>query len=237
MADVIKPSRAADSPGLRKQTGALKSGADPLEEIISFENDGGGFDYEIDGDELLASLAGGFDIPNYQRPDQKPEGPSEEEHRLQQRIDELEAQNKHLQHRVERLQAEFERARARFDRDQEQIRQNLQSDLMLQVLPLMDNFERAIGHATSEEVNEDFITGVILLYKQLSDLLEQNRVIPINATGETFDPQLHEAVLTEPHPNYESNTVIAEFEKGYTIGTRLLRPARVKVAVKSKAEG
>jgi molecular chaperone GrpE len=132
------------------------------------------------------------------------------------------------------LQSEYEKMRHRYERERESIRQTMQGELMQQILPLMDNFERAMLHATAGEVSENFVTGIVLLYKQLSDLLEQNQVIPIMATGENFNPEFHEAVVIEPASDCEANTVIAELEKGYTIGTRLLRPARVKVAVRPK---
>jgi molecular chaperone GrpE len=83
-------------------------------------------------------------------------------------------------------------------------------------------------------VGDELITGIVLIYKQLTELLERHDVLPIEAQGAIFDPNLHEAVIIEPRPGYEANTVVAEIEKGYTIGTRLLRPARVKVAIRNQ---
>jgi len=71
---------------------------------------------------------------------------------------------------------------------------------------------------------------VELIYKQFQDLLKRLGVEPIDAVGKTFDPHLHEAVMMEPSDEHEVNTVITEFQKGYTIGDQLLRPAQVKVA-------
>jgi len=122
--------------------------------------------------------------------------------------------------------------RRRYEREQEVARQNIQGELLKEFLPLLDNFERGLGHTMTEPVGEELITGMILIYKQFCDLLERCGVAPIEATGEIFNPNLHEAVIIEPRPGYEAHTVIAELEKGYTIGNRLLRPARVKVATR-----
>lgn len=201
-----------------------------------------GFDseYEIDGDALLAgsdSLTDFSESYGFDDTDRLVTGEQADEEvlrPLRERIQGLEEENKMLQKAVERLQSEYEKMRRRYEREREGVRQTIQGELMHEVLPLMDNFERAMAHATAGDISEDFVTGIVLLYKQLSDLLEQNQVIPIMATGESFNPEFHEAVVIEPASDYEANTVIAEFEKGYTIGTRLLRPARVKVAVRPK---
>ena len=198
-------------------------------------------EYEIDADALLAGSDSLYDFGEtcaVEAAETKDglgadeQGDGEARRPLPERSQELEEENKLLHKAVERLQSEYEKMRHRYERERDSIRQTMLGELMQQVLPLMDNFERAMLHATAGELSEDFITGVILLYKQLSDLLEQNQVIPIMAAGERFNPEFHEAVVIEPTSDCEANIVIAEFEKGYTIGTRLLRPARVKVAVR-----
>jgi len=188
------------------------------------------FDYEIDGDALLTTE------PEPGPPPGLAEG-AEQGSRLEalsQRLDRLEQENAQLRGRLTQWQADFENARRRAEREQEEMRWYLRGELMAQLLPLVDNFDRALAHGMAEAVNEDFVTGIVLIYKQLCDLLERYGVLPIIAVGEIFDPNLHEAVVIEPRPGYEANTVIAEFEKGYTIGARLLRPARVKVAIRNQ---
>lgn len=196
------------------------------------------YEYEIDADALLADLASLKNAADYESapPQRAASAPADDVRSQERRMKQLEEENRRLRLKLERQQQEFENMRLRHKRLHETDRQQMQSELMRQVLPLMDNFERAMEHATAGEVNEDFVTGVVLLYKQLSDLLEQNQVIPIMATGQVFNPEFHEAVLVEPTSGYKANTVIAEFEKGYTIETRLLRPARVKVAGHPKNE-
>lgn len=195
-------------------------------------------EWEIDGDALLDDL--GFAaqtsaslVSGNQEQDKAESAEILAGMRL--KVKELETQNAELRLSLGRLREEFENMRQRHSRLLDLDRELMQSDLMKQILPLMDNFDRAMEHATSGEVSEDFITGVVLLYKQLSDLLEQNRVVPIIAAGQFFNPELHEAVVAETSLDYEANMVIAEVEKGYTLGDRLLRPARVKVAVRPRA--
>ncbi len=190
------------------------------------------YEYEIDADALLADLAS-LQHPADRENDrlmQEAASTRSELAALRDKVSELENEIKRQQLKIRRQQVEFENARHRHQHRQELVRQQMQGALMRQVLPLMDNFERALAHATAGEIKEDFVTGVVLLYKQLADLLEENKVTPMMTVGQTFDPEFHDAVMVEASAHYEANTVIAEFEKGYTIDRRLLRPARVKVA-------
>jgi molecular chaperone GrpE len=228
-----KSKHPADSAESRKGVGT-PGGVLAPGETSDEQSELGGCDYEyvIDADALLADLGFLEDTGENEEISSLTSASAEQASAWAQRFRQMEKENKRLRLMLERQQQEFENIRLRYERLQETDHQNLRAELMRQVLPLMDNFERAMEHATAGEVNEDFVTGVVLLYKQLSDLLEQNNVIPIMATGELFNPEFHEAVVIEPNSEYEKHTVIAEFEKGYTIGTRLLRPARVKVAIR-----
>ncbi len=192
------------------------------------ESEPSGFDYEIDGDAILAGQSVSAPLANLS---EKVEAASGEE-ATGERLRELEAETVALHNQLNRLQADYDSLRRRSERQQAELRQQVCGELMAQLLPLIDNFERALGYAMSGPVGEDFISGVVLIYKQLIELLERHEVVPISAVGEIFDPEKHEAVAIEPRPGYEANTVVAEIEKGYTIGTRLLRPARVKVAIR-----
>ncbi len=190
------------------------------------------FDYEIDGDAILADQS--VSVPQVNLPERIEATPDEEATRA--RLRELEAEMVALHSQLNRLQADYESLRRRSERQQSELRQQVCREIMTQLLPLIDNFERALGYAMSGPVGEDFISGVVLIYKQLMDLLERHEVVPISAVGKIFDPEVHEAVAIEPRPGYEANTVVAEIEKGYTIGKRLLRPARVKVAIRPEAQ-
>ncbi len=103
--------------------------------------------------------------------------------------------------------------------------------MLLQFLPVVDNFERALSSLeTSEGDAEALRHGVELIHKQFKDALTKFGLEPVEAIGQTFDPHVHEAVTIEATDKHKENTVIEEFQRGYKIGDRLLRPAKVKVA-------
>lgn len=183
------------------------------------------FEYEIESEPPLAA-------PPALAATAEPSESGKDSDAMSKRLEALRAENERLRRRLVQWQAEFDNVRRRYEREQEMARHNIQGELLKEFLPLLDNFERGLGHTMTEPVGEEFITGMILIYKQFCALLERCGVAPIEALGEIFNPNLHEAVIIEPRPGYEAHTVIAELEKGYTIGNRLLRPARVKVATR-----
>ena len=129
-----------------------------------------------------------------------------------------------------RTLAEFNNFRRRTREEMDQARKFAIEDLVIRILPILDNFERAI--ATAEELcdYEALHGGVILILRQFRDILEKEGVKPIEAEGLEFDPNLHEAVMREDTDAYPDNTVIEEFQKGYTLGDKVVRPSMVKVA-------
>lgn len=183
------------------------------------------FEYEIDRESLLAAQPASASTA-------EPFESGTDAAAMSQRVEALRAENERLRRRLVQWQAEFDNVRRRYEREQEIAQQNIQGELLREFLPLLDNFERGLGHTMTEPAGEEFITGMVLIYKQFGALLERCGVAPIEALGEIFNPNLHEAVVIEPRPGYEAHTIIAELEKGYTIGNRLLRPARVKVATR-----
>lgn len=108
----------------------------------------------------------------------------------------------------------------RFDREKERILQDM--------LPLADNLERALAHASEHEVELE--RGVNLTLKAFTETLAKHGVAPMEVKGRQFDPTLHEAIGTVPHPTFHPGTVVDVVETGYSIEGRLLRPARVLVA-------
>jgi molecular chaperone GrpE len=105
-------------------------------------------------------------------------------------------------------------------------------ELILKLLPIIDNFERAIQAAGENRNFDGLVDGVSLTLRQLRDLLEKEGVQPIEAVGQEFDPNLHEAVMRIETEDLPDNTVVEEFQKGYTQGSRVIRPAQVKVATR-----
>jgi molecular chaperone GrpE len=112
------------------------------------------------------------------------------------------------------------------------------ADVASKLLGVLDNLKRALEAEASVEANESdefrhFLSGVDLIYKQLSGVLESLGVKQIVAVGETFDPHIHEAVVTEDTEDFEPDTIIQEIRAGYKLGDKLIRPALVKVSKRS----
>jgi len=110
--------------------------------------------------------------------------------------------------------------------------QSATQDLIMRLLPVIDNFERAIQAAQENRNFDGLADGVILTLKQLHGLLEKEGVQPIAAVGQEFDPMYHEAVMRVETEEIPENTVVEELEKGYLQGSRVIRPSRVKVATR-----
>lgn len=150
---------------------------------------------------------------------------------LQAQIEALTAEKASLYDKLLRRQAEFENYRKRVERERGVLYQHGRDDVLLQFLPVVDNFERALSSLeTSEGDAEALRHGVELIHKQFKDALAKLGLEAVEAVGQTFDPHVHEAVTTEATDKHKENTVIQEFQRGYRIGDRLLRPAKVKVA-------
>lgn len=131
--------------------------------------------------------------------------------------------------RLLRKTAEFENYRRRVDKERREMAQFAASDLLEALLPIVDDFERALRADASGDP-EAYRRGVELIYKQLQDLLSRRGVTPIEAVGQDFDPRFHQAITHEQSPGRREGEVFEEVRRGYRHGDRLLRPAMVKVA-------
>ena len=130
--------------------------------------------------------------------------------------------------RYMRTLADFENYRKRSDREKQDFFKYALAGTFKEIIPVLDNFDRALDHA---EEGDDFHKGVLLIYKQLFDILKKAGLRPIEDKGVKFDPNLHEAVMREEDPSVPNQTVVMILQKGYFLHDRLLRPALVKVAV------
>lgn len=140
----------------------------------------------------------------------------------------LAAENRQLKDRVLRTLADFENFRKRSDREKADFFKYSLANVMKDILPVLDNFDRALDHA---EEGDEFHKGVALIYKQLYDMLLKHGLTPIDEAGVAFDPNIHEAVVREESDSVPSHTVVSILQRGYFLYDRLLRPALVKVAV------
>lgn len=129
-----------------------------------------------------------------------------------------------------RLAAEFENYKRRAQRDQSETAKFANEKLLKDLLPTIDNLERAIKCGREQSTGEGLIEGVELTYKQFLDTLTKLGVSQITSIGEPFDPSKHQAVAQVPSNTIAPNMVLEEFQKGYFLHDRILRPAMVSVA-------
>jgi molecular chaperone GrpE len=142
-------------------------------------------------------------------------------------VEKLRVERDALLDRLARLQAEFDNARKRAVKEQQDFREFAAADVIKNFLPTLDSFERALkANADASE----FRSGVELIYRQFQDALQKIGVQPILATGQVFDPRLHEAVEMVDTVDVPDQQVVDEFQRGYKYKDRLLRPAMVRVA-------
>ncbi|MBS4536875.1 nucleotide exchange factor GrpE [Clostridium sp. D2Q-11] len=135
-----------------------------------------------------------------------------------------------LNERYLRLQADFSNYKKRVEKEKESIYNFANEKLVTELLDVMDNFERAFASADEGVENDSFYQGVVMVYKQLLNILEKNGLEEIEAIKEKFDPNLHHAVMQEENDEYEENTVIDVFQKGYKLKNKVIRPSMVKVS-------
>jgi molecular chaperone GrpE len=126
-----------------------------------------------------------------------------------------------------RVLADFDNYRRRVERDRAKAAQAGKKDLLLSLLAVIDNFERAFEHL--DEAPESISTGLRVIHKQMLGLLESEGITPFESKGERFDPTRHEAIGTVEDENLEPGTVFDELQRGYLWGKELFRPARVRV--------
>jgi molecular chaperone GrpE len=145
-------------------------------------------------------------------------------------VEEIQRQRDEYYDLLLRKTAEFENYRKRIDRDRQTASEAAAADLLRDLLPLVDDLERALKADPGTEGAEAYRRGVELIHKQLMDLLGRRGVRPIEAVGADFDPYYHQAVAHEAVEGRREGEVIEEFRRGYMLGDRLLRPSMVKVA-------
>lgn len=143
--------------------------------------------------------------------------------------DRLATENADLHDRLLRLRAEFDNARRRFEQQRSDYIQFAGMELVRDLLPVLDDFERALKVETADA---NYAKGVGLIHQRLNEILKKMGVEPMETEGRRFDPNLHQAVERVPTQTAEDQTIVGEFQKGYLLKGKLLRPAMVRVAVK-----
>ncbi|WP_100010595.1 nucleotide exchange factor GrpE [Lentibacillus sediminis] len=151
-----------------------------------------------------------------------------EEDPLNEEIARLAQEKSELEQRVLRVQAEFENFKKRTRKDKEAASKYKSQDLVNELLPAMDNLDRALKMETTE-ANSGLVEGIRMVQNQLQDALKSQGVTEIEAVEKEFDPNLHHAVMQVEDETQESNMVVEELQKGYMLKDRVIRPAMVKV--------
>lgn len=135
-----------------------------------------------------------------------------------------------LTDRVRRQMAEFDNFRKRTEKEKTQMFETGAKSIVEKILPVVDNFERGLAAVTEEEKGSPFVEGMEKIYKQMMTMLEEAGVKPIEAVGQEFDPNLHNAVMHIEDEEFGENIIAEEFQKGYTYHDSVVRHSMVKVA-------
>ena len=154
---------------------------------------------------------------------------------LKETISQMQVERDELAQASQRRTKDYENFKSRTERERNETFQNQIGNLATQMLPALDNLNRAVDFALAmpeEQRNgiQQFLDGIILVNQQVNDVFAEMGVQPIATVGEVFDPNLHEAVATEESTEFDPNTVSAELLRGYRVGNRVIRHSMVKVA-------
>ncbi len=149
---------------------------------------------------------------------------------LQQEIESLRKNAEETQNSYLRVMADFDNYRKRQREETARLADYAREQLLLKLLPIVDNFDRSVQAAEAEHSYESLVEGVSLTLRQIREMLAKEGLEPIEAVGQEFNPELHEALMRVETDEYPENTITDELEKGYTLNGRVIRPSRVRVA-------
>ena len=171
-----------------------------------------------------------------QQPEQQqeqPEQPEQSEQQLSQEIrqelEKLKQENTQMFERLQRLSADYANYQKRVPKQVEDTVAFEREKIVKTLLPAMDNFEHVLANAESADDVEDVVKGVRIVYDQMLDILKSHGVAPIEAKGGPFDPACHQAMMRKEEPDVDDNMVLEEFQRGYTMNGRVVRPSKVVV--------
>jgi molecular chaperone GrpE len=145
-------------------------------------------------------------------------------------VAELQRQADDNHSRYLRAQADFDNFRRRTLKEKEELTQYASLKLITQLLPVLDNFQRALQTSNEGAEGESFAKGVDMIYRQLSQVLEAEGLKPMDAVGQPFDPELHQAIMQVESEEYEEGIVVEAIQTGYWLKDKVIRPAMVKVS-------
>jgi molecular chaperone GrpE len=152
-----------------------------------------------------------------------------EENEESDELSQLEEKLNESENRYLRLRADFDNFRRRVNVENEAKEKYRAQGLITELLPALDNFERALNIEADNDQTKTLLQGMEMVHRSIVEALKKEGVEPIEAVGQQFDPHLHQAVMQTEEENVESNVVVEEFQKGYKLKDRVIRPSMVKV--------
>lgn len=161
--------------------------------------------------------------------DSNPEDTIEIVDEKDEKINELEAKLHEEENKLLRVLADYENAKRRAALDKEALIKYKAQSILTNLLPILDNFERALAVEAKSEESQSLLTGMEMIYRNLIDSLKGEGLVEIEAQDKEFDPNFHQAVMTGSEPDKSSGIVLEELQKGYQLKDRVLRPSMVKV--------
>lgn len=215
----------------KEAVAAEDSAMEPVEVPDVMEEDGPVLDEEVKASKPLEEPAEPEEA--FSEPEPEPEEPLPETADLAEQLTELERETHELKETLLRKMAEFENLKKRTAREKEEAVRYGTAEVLTRLLEVLDNFDRALLLEPDSEGFDvhSFYEGMKLIAKHLLDSLKAEGLMEIDPKGEPFDPFFHEAMMREASEDFPDNTVVEVFQKGYKLKDRLLRPARVKVAL------
>ncbi|WP_027415802.1 nucleotide exchange factor GrpE [Aneurinibacillus terranovensis] len=157
-------------------------------------------------------------------------GLSAREQELLAKIEQLTQEKEENYNKYLRAQADLQNFRARTNKEKEQLLTYSSQRVIEALLPVIDNFDRALSASKEATDMDTLVQGVEMVFRQLQQVLDQEGVTTLPGVGEPFDPNLHQAVMQEESSEYEPGIIIEEFQKGYKLKERVIRPSMVKVS-------
>ncbi len=165
-----------------------------------------------------------------QAPQNEKTGTGNSEKEPEKKLETLKKELEEEKDRCLRLNAEFENLRKRTQKEKEDFVKYANEKLILELVDIMEAFERGLENAKESNNNARLIQGMELIYKQLKNVLEKNGLVPIKALGEKFDPYKHEAMMLTPSEDSEEDIVLEEFARGYMLNNKVIRYSKVRVS-------
>lgn len=159
----------------------------------------------------------------------QPEAAEDELEELRSRIENLQKEKDELFAKLQRVSADYDNLQKRTARQIVDTIGYEKEKILKTILPALDNFEHTLQNAHSVENADALLKGIKIIYDQMLDILKLHNVEQIKALGEVFNPAMHEAMMQKNEPEQEENIVLEEFQKGYTLNGRVIRPTKVIV--------